>query len=232
MAERTFSGNSGSPITFDRSRPARQTTADGTRSRQKPPVREEEGSEWENPYAYTIEKPHTSAIRYDRPAVPPRRSATADYANPKKTRLIQERRPLLARVLVITGLVLLVLSLGIMAWSALADWWQVHTDDVTYGHPRTYQTDQYVGHGDSPAHPNHFIALNLGGIVEVVEINTQNIKLDHAYYITTTNPLNPVTLTFPTIDGKQYMYISIGDNSNAYTVAMVNDGQEFTGVQH
>ena len=228
--DRQNSGRAGSPIAFDRSRTAGQTTADGTRSRQRPPAPGEEGDERENPYAYTIEKPHTSALRYVR--VPPRRSATLDHTNPKKTRLIRQRRPFLVRFLVVLGLGLLVLALGIMAFNAFSNWWQLHTDDVTYGRPRTYQTDQYVGHGDSPAHPNHFIALNLNGVVEVIEINAQHIQLDHAYYITTTDPLNPVTLTFPTVDGKQYMYISIGDSSNAYTVAMVNDGKEFTGVQH
>jgi hypothetical protein len=115
----------------------------------------------------------------------------------------------------------------------VGSWWQRHTDDVTYGYPRTYQADQYVGHGDSVDHPNHFIALNLKGIVEVVEINTQHAPLDHIYYITTTNSdLNPVTLTFPTIDGKQYLYISIGEPDAAYTVAMANDGKEFIGAQH
>jgi hypothetical protein len=227
-----YNGTGGSPINITYPRASRQTEEQvktrGYRQRESPRIADDEMLD----DGWTVEKPHTSAVRYDRSAVPPRRSATRDDANPKKTRLIKERRPLLARVLIVTGFGLLALALGIMALSALGSWWQVHTDDVTYGRPRTFQTDQFVGHGDSPAHPNHFIALNLGGIVEVVEIDTRNVRLDHAYYITTTNPLNPVTLTFPTIDGKQYMYISIGDSSNAYTVAMVNDGQEFTGAQH
>jgi hypothetical protein len=153
--------------------------------------------------------------------------------DPKKTRLIKQRRPFLARLLVVLGLGLLALALGNLAWNALANWWQLHTDDITYGRPRTFQADQFVGHGDSVAHPNHFIALNLGGVVEVVEINPQDAQLDHIYYITTTNsPLNPVTLTFPTIDGKQYMYVSIGEPNAAYTVALVNNGKSFVGEQH
>jgi len=43
-------------------------------------------------------------------------------------------------------------------------------DDRQYGFPRTYQVDAVVGHGDSAAHPSHFIALNLHGQLEVIEL--------------------------------------------------------------
>ena len=178
---------------------------------------------------WTGEKPHSSAIRYDRPS----RRETTRLPQAPATKVISSRRFTLARFLVIFGLLMILLALGIMAFSALSNWWQLHTDDVTFGRPRTYQTDQYVGHGDSPTHANHFIALNLSGIVEVVEINNQDAQKDHIYFITTTNSaLNPVTLSFPTVDGKQYMNINIGDSTNAYTVAMVNDGKAFVGAQH
>lgn len=187
------------------------------------------GADEEIDDGWTVEKPHTSAVRYDLP----RRRETTRLPQAPATRIITYRRFALARFLVIFGLLLFLLALGIMAFSALSSWWQLHTDDVTYGRPRTYQTDQYVGHGDSPTHPNHFIAVNLNGSVEVVEINTQDAQKDRMYFITaTTSQLNPVTLSFPTIDGKQYMYISIGDSTNAYTVAMVNDGKAFVGAQH
>jgi len=45
--------------------------------------------------------------------------------------------------------------------------WQ---DDLHYGYPRTYQTDAVVGHGDSASHPSHFIALNLHGHLDVIEL--------------------------------------------------------------
>lgn len=172
-------------------------------------------------------KPHTSAVRLDRPH---RRETT--HLEPKPTKVMGYRRLHTGRFLIIFGLSMIVLLLGIMAFSALGSWWQTQTNDWTYGRPRTSQVDQYVGQGDSPTHPNHFIAINLKGVIEVVEINTQNAQLDHVYYITTTSdPLNPVTLSFPTIDGKQYMYVSIG-TSNPYTVALVNNGKAFVGVQH
>ncbi len=178
---------------------------------------------------WTPPKSRTSAVRFDSPR------RTTNLPDPKQTRVISQGqgRFTLARFLVIFGLFLFVLALGILAFNGMSTWWQLHTDDATYGRPRTFQIDQYVGHGDSQAHPNHFVVVNLKGLVEVVEINTQDVKLDHAYYITTTsNALSPVTLSFPTVDGKQYMYVSIGDQDTAYTVVLVNDGKEFTGAQH
>jgi hypothetical protein len=195
-------------------------------SRQPRPPR---GADEEIDDGWTGEKPHSSAIRYDRPS----RRETTRFPQAPATKVITSRRFTLVRFLVIVGLLLFVLALGIMAFSALSSWWRLHTDDVTFGRPRTYQTDQYVGHGDSPTHPNHFIALNLSGVVEVVELNIQDAQKDRIYFITTTNSaLNPVTLSFPTVDGKQYMYINIGDSNNAYTVAMINDGKAFVGAQH
>jgi hypothetical protein len=222
------SGYDGTPLKY-RTNASKQTEESARYRQSRPRVADEEIDD-----GWTVEKPHTSAIRYDRPIAQPRKtSGLQRQTRAKKTRVVGYRRFFVGRWLLIIGLLLFVLALGIMAFNAFSTWWQLHTDDVTYGRPRTFQTDQYVGHGDSQAHPNHFIAVNLNGIVEVVEINTQDVKLDHAYFITTTsNVLNPVTLTFPTIDGKQYMYVAIGDSNSAYTVAMVNDGKEFTGAQH
>src|SRR5260370_21968578 len=54
---------------------------------------------------------------------------------------------------------------------SLGSWWQHVQDDWTYGMPRTYQTDAVVGHNhDSSGHPSHFIAINLHGQVDVVEL--------------------------------------------------------------
>jgi len=63
--------------------------------------------------------------------------------------------------------------LALLAWyglSNLAAWWQVHTDDATYGRPRTVQYDVVVGHNDDPDHPTHIIAINLHNRVVIVEI--------------------------------------------------------------
>ena len=54
----------------------------------------------------------------------------------------------------IAMLVLFVVGSLVVAWGG-----QLH-DNLVYGTPRTYQTDAVVGHGDSKAHPSHFIAIN------------------------------------------------------------------------
>jgi hypothetical protein len=43
-------------------------------------------------------------------------------------------------------------------------------DDLHYGYPRTYQIDAVVGKGDNTTHPSHFIALNLKGQIEIIEL--------------------------------------------------------------
>ena len=235
MSNTQYSGNPyQTPVKFRTNAP-RQTEeqARPTRTDKRPLPRvidDEMGDD-----GWTVEKPHTSAVRYDQsyPSLSPR-NRTKDVGNPRRTRLVKQRRPLVGRLLLMLGFSLFALILAVLALQALGNWWQRHTDDVTYGYPRTYQTDQYVGHGDSQAHPNHFIALNLNGVVVVLEVNPQHPQLDKSYYVTTTSdPLNPVTVTFPTIDGKQYMYVSVGDlSNNPYTVSFVNDGKEFTSVQH
>ena len=42
--------------------------------------------------------------------------------------------------------------------------------DLHYGYPRTFQVDAVVGHGDNVAHPSHFLALNLQGRIEIIEL--------------------------------------------------------------
>lgn len=128
------------------------------------------------------------------------------------------------------GIVLFVMVLGWMAISALGAWWQTKQEDWKYGNPRTSQIDQFVGHGDSAARPDHFIAVNTGGMIEVIEINVLVPKDDHIYPITTAiDPTTPVSLSFQDVnhDGKIDMLVSIGD-SNSYTVVLLNNGTAFT----
>ncbi len=143
-----------------------------------------------------------------------------------------DRRSIGGRLLVVLGVVMLFMLFGWMAFSWLSTWWQGVTDTIKYGTPRTFQVDQNVNQGDSVEHPDHFLALNLHGLVEVVQINPQTAALDHIYAITTTNDAsNPVTLSFPLVDGKLYLDVSIGD-SNPYTVRLVSDGKQFVAPPH
>jgi len=127
------------------------------------------------------------------------------------------------------GLALLVMVVGWMALTLLLNWWQATQVAWKYGTPRTFQTDQFVGHADSPAHPNHFIALNVGGTIDVVELNTTTPKNDHIYVITTiSDSTTPVTVSFADVnhDGKMDLLVTIGAVSS-YTVILLNDGTAF-----
>ncbi len=127
------------------------------------------------------------------------------------------------------GLVFFLMLIGWIALTLLNTWWQAKQLDWKYGQPRTFQVDQFVGHSDSPAHPNHFMAVNIGGSIEVAELNTANPKNDHIYLITTvTDSSTPVTVSFSDLnhDGKIDMLVTIGQ-SNTYTVLLLNNGSEF-----
>lgn len=63
-------------------------------------------------------------------------------------------------------LAMLLLSIGItqaLAWGTnVLNGWR-------YGYPRTFQIDAVVSHRDSSSMPSHFLAINLHGLVEVIE---------------------------------------------------------------
>ena len=87
-------------------------------------------------------------------------------AMPAKAHITGKRRlhPLFFIGLALFALVLL--SLGItqvLAWGTnVLNGWR-------YGYPRTFQIDAVVGHQDSPGLPSHFLAINLHGLVEIIE---------------------------------------------------------------
>jgi len=111
------------------------------------------------------------------------------------------------------GLALLVMVVGWMALTLLLNWWQATQVAWKYGTPRTFQIDQFVGHADSPAHPNHFIAVNIGKTIEVAELNPVHPKADHIYVITTiSDSTTPVTVSFADVnhDGKVDLLVTIG----------------------
>src|SRR5690349_7949183 len=187
----------------------RQTTAAAQRPR-VPRLDEDD----ENPNAWTTPKSPTSAIR---------RTGTGYSDSPKKTKLIKQRRFDRYTLMIVLGLALIVMIVGWFVFTLIADWWTNTTEDWKYGTPRTFQTDQFVGQGDSPDHPDHFIVVNTHGQVIVIQLNPQHPELNHTYGITTaSDPKIPVSLLFrPTGDGKWAMYVVVGD-TNPYSVEYVS----------
>ena len=112
-------------------------------------------------------------------------------------------------------------------------WWIQHQEDSAYGMPRTYQTDQVVGHGDSTAHPTHFIFENLAGHIVIIEIPGGNIAHARIYSGPTLFSDNagqvPVTAEFTDVngDGRVDIVLHIQDQRIVY----LNDGTQFKPQQ-
>jgi len=110
---------------------------------------------------------------------------------------------------------LLLLGLGMIVmlvlWTLLTlvvSWWNTTWDDLHYGRPRTFQTDAIVGHNDSSSNPSHFIALNLNGRIEVIELpggdgSKARIYIGPRLYGNGDN-LIPVTLSFADVNGNHH----------------------------
>ncbi|QBD74832.1 hypothetical protein EPA93_02010 [Ktedonosporobacter rubrisoli] len=92
-----------------------------------------------------------------------RQSLLSRLRIPGGERIAKPQRSLAFMLGMLMTLLLLLLSLPILAWS--------HTlwNDLHYGRPRTFQIDAFVGH-ETGKEPSHFIALNLHGRLEVIEL--------------------------------------------------------------
>lgn len=127
------------------------------------------------------------------------------------------------------GVGLLVMIAGYVALSSFGSWWHIQSDDSTYGRPRTFQTDAVVGHGDSQAHPSHFIALNLNRHILVIELPGGDVSTSLIYsgpvLLGDGQDLTPVTLTFTDVngDGRLDMVLHILDQ----TLLFLNTGTKF-----
>jgi hypothetical protein len=71
--------------------------------------------------------------------------------------------------LVPLGLGMILMLSIVIAGSVVLGWVQTASDDLHYGRPRTFQIDAFVGH-ETGSVPSHFIALNLQGQIEIIEL--------------------------------------------------------------
>jgi len=199
---------------------------------------------------YYVTKPHTSAIRYDRPA----RRDTLESPITQPGAVIQRRRSSLApttssgvaskaiapsmskgvRYARRFPLVAIILGMAMMALlaftlSSVGSWWQMHQNDVTYGRPRTFQVDAVVGHNDSAANPSHFIFMNLNRHVIIIEMPGGDSSKARIYngpvLFGDGQDLTPVTAEFKDVngDGRPDMIVHIQDQTLVY----LNDGTQF-----
>jgi hypothetical protein len=127
---------------------------------------------------------------------------------------------------------LLYLGVGMLAMLALiavlsivTNWFSTTLDDLRYGRPRTFQIDAYVGHNESPGMPSHFLAVNLHGRIEIIEIpggdaSRARIYIGPQLYGSDAD-LIPVTLSFIDVNGDHKPDMII--NFQGTQVVFIND---------
>jgi hypothetical protein len=127
--------------------------------------------------------------------------------------------------LVWVGIALFIMIAGWTGLNALGSFIHDRQDDLTYGYPRTYQTDANVGHY---GRVSHFICLNLHGEIEVIETQPGHPEASKIYTVMvlpTDQDRVPVTITFEDIngDGKLDALVHIGSTE----IPMYNNGTTF-----
>jgi hypothetical protein len=174
--------------------------------------------------AYYPPRPPTSAVRYTQP-----RQQVIQRDN---KRIVIHNEPPPRRNLRWSFMLSLGMLTMLILWTGAAaalSWWNNHQLDSTYGRPRTYQTDQVVGHADSTDHPTHFVAINLNSHIIIIEIPGGNSARARIYagptLLTDNGDSIPVTLEFRDVngDGIVDMIVHVGDQSIVY----LNDGTQF-----
>ena len=166
------------------------------------------------------ERPRSSAMRY-RPLYEEREErGLSPYKPPYQPKEKKGRN-----WFVFVGVALLVMLVGWVLISLLSIFVQRKMDDWTYGNPRTYQTDQSVGHN---GRASHFIAINLHGELEVIETQKNHPEVTKIYNIVTLpedQQYLPVTLTFQDLrgSGRLDMLVHYGDTE----IPLYNDGTQF-----
>jgi hypothetical protein len=127
--------------------------------------------------------------------------------------------------LVFVGAACFIMILGWIVLTAISSWWQTKMDDLKYGFPRTFQTDENVGHN---GRVSHFICINLQGDVEVIEIQKGHPDASKIYQVVVLpkdQDLVPVSITFTDIngDGKVDALVLVGGSE----IPMYNNGTGF-----
>lgn len=166
-------------------------------------------------YSYATTRLPTSARRYDITPYPS--VAVAKGGEPTRRAAPLPRRgkhPVFS-----LGICMLIVAVFMTGYVLIPPALQRWNDDRVYGYPRTYQTDANVGHGDSRYPLSHFIAVNLNGRIEVIELpqgDTDTLH-PHLYLIARLamqgSDLVPVTVSFADVngDGKSDMVVTFNE---------------------
>lgn len=182
-----------------------------SRPRPQPTENNDEVAEWQH-----VEGDDEDEVQEKRPRTATRRMPGMPSNPPKTPQLkgMTAARQHRLRDLLRQGHPLLYLGIGMVGmlvlWTVLVflvGWVSTTLDDIHYGRPRTFQIDAVVGHNDSAASPSHFIAINLNGHIEVIEMpggdaSHARIYIGPQLYGANAN-LVPVTLSFVDVKGNK-----------------------------
>jgi hypothetical protein len=122
-----------------------------------------------------------------------------------------------------TGMLVTLALIAVL--SIVTTWFTTTLDDLRYGRPRTFQVDAYVGHNESPGMPSHFLAVNLQGRIEIIELpggdaSHARIYIGPQLYGSDAD-LIPVTLSFLDVNGDHKPDMII--NFQGTHVVFIND---------
>ncbi|HET7641232.1 MAG TPA: VCBS repeat-containing protein [Ktedonobacteraceae bacterium] len=99
------------------------------------------------------------------------RAPSSQMAKPPRadrTLVYHQRRWRLHPLFSLGGGLLVMLLLLVLVTQAIT-WGTNALNTLRYGYPRVSQINAVVGHTDSASHPSHFLAINLNGLIEVIE---------------------------------------------------------------
>ena len=141
------------------------------------------------------EKP--TVIRASRPTLTTKKMVPPVSCSPQKTTTLKKGSSPLHRTSIVFGMMVAIVA--VLLGQLLIGWFMATWDDIHYGYPRTFQIDAFVGHEMSHT-PSHFIALNLSGRIEIIELqggDPSKTKMYLGPIITSPGAdLVPVTLQF------------------------------------
>ncbi|GCE31470.1 hypothetical protein KDA_69540 [Dictyobacter alpinus] len=102
--------------------------------------------------------------------------------------------------LVSLGLGMVLMLVIVFCWQFVAQRTGSFYADWQYGHPRTFQTDAFVGHESVATIPSHFIVVNLNGMIQILELPGGDQTKVQRFQITQLSGANaadvPVTIEF------------------------------------
>lgn len=112
-------------------------------------------------------KTRPTVARASRPALKTQEMVPPFVCSPAQKTRVKKRGSHLN--LTSLGIGMIVALVAVLLGQFLMGWFSTTWDDLNYGRPRTYQIDAIVGH-EAGHTPSHFLALNLHGRIEVIEL--------------------------------------------------------------